>query len=393
MTEAVNHNEEIIEDLPIYSNFDSLNLKPELLQGIFSYGYEYPSAIQQKAIKPCIDRKDVIAQAQSGTGKTATFAISALQNIDIAKNDVQVLVLSPTRELAKQSNKVIMAIGDFLQIKSVLCVGGTNVQADIALLQQGQHIVVGTPGRVFDMMQRRALDTSYVTMFILDEADEMLSRGFNDQIYQIFQYLPKNVQIVLLSATMPIDVMDMANKFMNEPVKILVKQDSVTLQGIPQFYVMHDVESNKVDTLVELYKSLSVTQCVIFCNTRRKVEYIKDTLLSRSHVVAAIHGDMTQEERSQIMTQFRTGSARVLISTDLLSRGIDVQQVSLVINFEMPSSKEVYIHRIGRSGRFGRKGVAINLLIEDEAVKMRDIEKFYQTNITQMPQNIADLIK
>eukprot|EP00558_Chaetoceros_sp_UNC1202_P009903 CAMPEP_0197235852 /NCGR_PEP_ID=MMETSP1429-20130617/3176_1 /TAXON_ID=49237 /ORGANISM="Chaetoceros sp., Strain UNC1202" /LENGTH=409 /DNA_ID=CAMNT_0042694551 /DNA_START=32 /DNA_END=1261 /DNA_ORIENTATION=+ len=372
--------------------FDGMELPEELLRGIYAYGFEKPSAIQQRAIKPTILGKDLIAQAQSGTGKTATFAIGTLAKLDATVQQCQALILAPTRELAQQIQKVVIALGDYMDIKVHACVGGTAVRDDIRTLQGGVHIVVGTPGRVYDMINRRALRLDNIRQFFLDEADEMLSRGFKDQIYDIFKFLPETVQVCLFSATMPLEVLEVTHRFMREPVRILVKKDELTLEGIKQFYIAVDREDWKLDTLCDLYETLTITQAIIYCNTRRKVDWLREEMQNRDFTVSCMHGDMDQRERDIIMREFRSGSSRVLITTDLLARGIDVQQVSLVINFDLPTNRENYIHRIGRSGRFGRKGVAINFLTEGDVRYLRDIEQFYRTEITEMPMNVADLI-
>jgi len=372
--------------------FDGMSLNPELLRGIYAYGFEKPSAIQQRAIKPTMMGRDLIAQAQSGTGKTATFAIGTLARLDPALHECQALILAPTRELAQQISKVVLALGDYMNLKVHACVGGTAVRDDIRTLQQGVHIVVGTPGRVYDMISRRALKLNSIQQFFLDEADEMLSRGFKDQIYDIFKFLPETVQVCLFSATMPLDVLEVTERFMRTPVRILVKKDELTLEGIKQFYIAVDREEWKFDTLCDLYETLTITQAIIYCNTRRKVDWLQQHMQEKDFTVSCMHGDMDQRERDIIMREFRSGSSRVLITTDLLARGIDVQQVSLVINFDLPTNRENYIHRIGRSGRFGRKGVAINFLTESDVRYLRDIEQFYTTEITEMPMNVADLI-
>ncbi|KAL2829722.1 ATP-dependent RNA helicase eIF4A [Aspergillus cavernicola] len=350
----------------VTDSFDSMDLKAELLRGVYAYGFERPSAIQQRAILPIVKGSDVIAQAQSGTGKTATFSISALQKLDPNVKACQALIVAPTRELAQQIQKVVIAIGDFMNIECHACIGGTAVRDDMNALRNGPQIVVGTPGRIQDMIQRRVLKTDQMKMFILDEADEMLSRGFTEQIYDIFQLLPQSTQVVLLSATMPQDVLE--------------------------FYIAVEKEDWKLDTLSDLYETVTITQAVIFCNTRRKVDWLTDKLTARDFTVSAMHGDMEQGQRDVIMKEFRSGSSRVLIATDLLARGIDVQQVSLVINYDLPANRENYIHRIGRGGRFGRKGVAINFVTADDVRMMREIEQFYSTQIEEMPMNVADLI-
>jgi len=305
---------------------------------------------------------------------------------------VQALVMAPTRELASQIHKVVVALGDYMGVQCLCCVGGGKVQEDIARLDAGVHVIVGTPGRVMDMITRKALDTRNIKIFVLDEADEMLSRGFKEQIYEVFKTMPENAQVVLLSATMPTDVLEVAKKFMREPVKILVKKEELTLEGIRQFYVNVEKEDWKLDTLCDLYEHLTITQAVIFCNTRRKVDYLTQNMVSRNYPISSMHGDMDQKERSAIMHEFRSGSTRVLITTDLLARGIDVQQVSLVINFDLPTNRENYIHRIGRGGRFGRKGVAINFITEDDRRTLKELESFYNTSIEEMPMNVADLL-
>ncbi|CAN3360393.1 ATP-dependent RNA helicase eIF4A [Diutina catenulata] len=377
-------------DTVVYK-FDDLNLKPNIVRGIFGYGYESPSAIQQRAILPIIEGRDVLAQAQSGTGKTATFTISALQRIDENERSTQALILAPTRELALQIKNVITSIGLYLNVTVHASIGGTNLADDIEAFKSGAQIVVGTPGRVFDMIERRFFKTDKVKMFILDEADEMLSSGFKEQIYNIFRLLPETTQVVLLSATMPQDVLEVTTKFMNKPVRILVKKDELTLEGIKQFYINVELEDYKFDCLCDLYDSISVTQAVIFCNTRSKVEMLTTKLKAENFTVSAIHADLPQADRDTIMKEFRSGSSRILISTDLLARGIDVQQVSLVINYDLPSNKENYIHRIGRGGRFGRKGVAINFVTDRDVGMMREIEKFYSTQIEEMPADIGAL--
>jgi len=377
---------------PPAKSFDDMNLKDELLRGIYAYGFESPSVIQQRAVLPIIAGNDTIAQAQSGTGKTATFAISVLQRLDLQNKMCQALVLAPTRELAQQIRKVFQSLGDFLKVTSHACVGGTSVRDDIRTLTRGVQIVVGTPGRVGDMIRRNALSCKHVSMFVLDEADEMLSRGFRDQIYDVFQGLNQDVQVCLFSATMPEEVLEISTRFMRDPIRILVKKEQVTLEGIKQFYIAVEREQWKFETLCDLYETLTITQAIIYCNTRRKVDQLTDQMSAKDFTVSSMHGDMTPQEREAIMKEFRSGSSRVLITTDLLARGIDVQQVSLVINYDLPANRENYIHRIGRSGRFGRKGVAINFVTHEDVRTLREIEAFYNTKVEEMPSDLADLI-
>lgn len=376
----------------VHESFDDMRLRDELLRGVYAYGFERPSAIQQRGIAPVVQGRDTIAQAQSGTGKTATFVIASLQIIDLKLRDCQVLVLAPTRELAQQIHKVATHLGDYMKVSSHACVGGTAVQNDLRVMQSGIQLVVGTPGRVNDMINRNALKLDQLKLFCLDEADEMLSRGFKDQIYDVFQYLPANVQVCLFSATMPLEILNLTSRFMRDPVKILVKKEQLTLDGIKQFYVAVEREEYKLDTLCDLYETLTITQAIIYCNTRRKVDWLTDKMGQRDFTVSAMHGEMKQDERELIMKEFRSGSSRVLIATDLLARGIDVQQVSLVINYDLPSNRENYIHRIGRSGRFGRKGVAINFVTDEDVRTLREIEQFYNTKVEEMPMDVAELL-
>lgn len=328
------------DDYGAIGSFEDMGLPEELLRGVFSYGFEKPSAIQQNAIKPTMHGRDLIAQAQSGTGKTGTFAIGALATIDSKLRSVQSIILSPTRELAKQTRDVTAALGDYmdgLQVRA--CIGGrhVSVQEERRILRRGGiQVIAGTPGRVLDMIQSRALRLDGLSQVILDEADEMLSRGFREQVYEIFRYLPDSVQVCLFSATMPPEVLDVSKRFLRDPVRVLVKQDELTLEGIKQFLIAVQRDEYKLETLCDLYESVTINQAIIYCNTRQKAEWLEYQLTSRDFTVSCMHGDLDQQERDLVMREFRSGSSRVLISTDLLARGIDVQQVSLVINYEFP---------------------------------------------------------
>uniref|UniRef100_A0A6A7G2W4 RNA helicase n=1 Tax=Hirondellea gigas TaxID=1518452 RepID=A0A6A7G2W4_9CRUS len=374
-------------------SFDDMGLTPELLRGIYSYGFEKPSIIQQRAIVAVSTRKDLIAQAQSGTGKTATFCVGTLQNVDLNLRACQVLVMAPTRELAQQIFTVMDAVGQHMpNLMCHACVGGTSVREDIDVLRRGVHVVVGTPGRVNHMVDKAILNLRSLKSFVLDEADEMLSRGFKDQIYQTFQGIGSDVQVCLFSATMDKETIEITQRFMTSPIRILVKKEEVTLEGITQFYVKLDKEAWKFETLCDLYETLTINQSIIYCNTKRKVEWLTDRMRQRDHVVAATHGEMDPKSRKNVMEEFRKGESRVLITTDLMARGIDVQGVSLVINYDLPMHKESYIHRIGRSGRFGRKGVAINFVNEDsgDTLILKEIEEYYATSVEELPANVID---
>jgi len=376
-------------------SFDEMGLSNLLLRGIYGYGFEKPSAIQQRAIVPFVGGGDIIAQAQSGTGKTGAFTISTLQCLDWRKRrETQALILSPTRELAQQTQEVTARIGNYLAENTPFChtfVGGTRVQDDIAKLSAGVAVAVGTPGRVFDVMRRGALRTESLKILVLDEADEMLSQGFSEQIYEIFKFLPKDIQVCLFSATMPDEVLGLTGKFMRNPTRILVKKESLTLEGIKQFYVAVE-EEYKLETLMDLYDSVSIAQSVIFCNSRRKVDWLADQMNKKDFTVSFMHADMDRGEREKVMQTFKSGTSRVLITTDLLARGIDVQHVSIVINYDLPASKENYLHRIGRSGRYGRKGVAINMVSGADVSKLQDIQNHYHTQVDELPQDFSDLL-
>ena len=370
--------------------FDELNLKSELLRGIYGYGFEKPSAIQQKAILPIIKQRDVIAQAQSGTGKTAAFAIGSLQLVDVTKDEIQCLVLSPTRELAQQTSIVYQFLGECLKVKVTLLIGGTKVGADLDKLKEGPQVLVGSPGRVLDLIRRKQISLAYLQTFILDEADEMLSKGFIENIKEIISLIPTTTKILLFSATMPKEIVEITTKFMKDPAKILVKNEELTLEGIKQYYVYLKKE-DKLDVLLQIYRGIEIAQAIIYCNSKRSVDFVSEELKKKGHMVSSIHGDLKQFERDQVMRDFRNGATRVLITTDLLARGIDVYQVSLVINYELPREKETYIHRIGRSGRFGRKGNAINFVTPAEKDELDIIQKYYNTTIEALPTDLSEL--
>jgi len=286
---------------------------------------------------------------------------------------------------------VVHSIGEYLGIKVHACVGGTVVREDIRVLKQGQHVVVGTPGRVHDMMRRGFLKTDYLKLFILDEADEMLSRGFKPQIQDIFKFLPADIQICLFSATLPPEILRLTKHFMRSPAKILVQKEALTLDGIHQYYIAVEKHEWKIEVLLNLYSNLDIQQAIIYCNTKRRVDELERAMTEQDFVVASMHGEMDQHKREIVMKQFRSGAVRVLITTDLLARGIDVQQVGLVINYELPLQKENYIHRIGRAGRFGRKGTAINFVLPKDARFLKDLQDHYNTQIDEMPTDLDEL--
>lgn len=368
-------------DIPVYKTFEDMNLKQNILRGIFSHGFETPSYIQQKAIVQIQSKKDLIGQSQSGTGKTGAFTIGILNLLNEMVKGVQALILSPTRELSEQIYSVFVSISKYTKLKISLSVGGTVTEK-----LDDTNILIGTPGRVLDLLKNQKFNLRNCSVFTLDEADEMLSKGFKEQIYEIFQYVPNDIQVLLFSATMPPEIFEITKKFMRNPLNILVKNEELTLEGIRQYYVYVEEENWKFDTLSDLYKMFEITQGVIFCNSKQKVENLTQRLLEQKFMVSGIHSDVSN--RQAIMNDFKYGKTRILITTDLLARGIDVQHISLVINYDIPRSKEIYIHRIGRSGRFGRKGIAINFVSKQEAPLLKEIEKYYSTEINELPSDI-----
>jgi len=372
-------------------SFDSLDLKEELLRGIYAYGFEKPSDIQQLAIKPTILGRDIIAQARSGTGKTGTFATSILQRIDTDSLETQAIVLANTRELVEQIRSVIHSIGTFLNVKVDSFIGGTSTKNDILKLQKGVQIVVGTPGRVEDLINRKALNLDNIKMFVLDEADVMLSSGFIEQVKKIFQKLPPDVQVALFSATLTPEVKQITQKFMIDPVKIYLPLNEQTLEGIPQYFVALEKDSWKLDVIIDLYSTLTLGTTIIFCNNIKTVDILSQKLSEKDFAVSSIHGNMDQSERESKLLDLRTGKTTLLITTDILARGIDVQQLSMVVNYELPYSPETYIHRIGRCGRHGRKGIAINLITPQDIQKLKLIESQYQTEINMLPRDLSSL--
>ena len=392
VTPAVNElvkPEYVVKD---YVTFDEMPLPENLLRGIYTYGFEKPSAIQRKAIMPIADGHDLLAQAQSGTGKTGTFCIGSLCRVDPTIKDTQVLVLVPTRELSQQIEKVAQNIGQHVPITTYSATGGTPLRDDIKALEKGVHFVVGTPGRIFDLMRRNIIRRSAIRVLIMDEADQMLEDRFKEQVMCILGLgFPQQTRVSLFSATMPQEVIDIANEILQNPVKILIPPEDVTLDGIKQYYVDVENEEWKYDALADIYGNLTINQAIIYCNKRQKAEWLADKMTANGFTLNCIHGDMDVAERKKRMQDFRSGNVRVLISTDLLARGIDVQQVSLVINFELPPQRENYIHRIGRSGRYGRKGTAINILCKEERDALKDIEKFYSTTISELPNDLRSV--
>lgn len=375
--------------LKIIKEWDELEIQTKLLRGIYAHGFEKPSPIQQKAILPIIEGRDVIAQAQSGTGKTGCFTIAALQKVDIDNDNLQIIILSPTRELSQQIKSVIDSIAvNMKELKINLFIGGTNVNNDIMTLYKNPpHIAIGCPGRIHDLIKRKSIDIEHIKMIVLDEADEMLSIGFKDQIYNILQYLSNDLQVVLFSATIPKNLYSLTNKIMRDPVEIIVKTEMLTLEGIVQYYVNLLDDEEKYETIKDLFSVYSLSQCIIYCNSVKRVQELYNSMINDEFPVTLIHSNLDKEERLENYNSFSSGKKRVLISSNVTARGIDIQQVSTVINYDIPKSFETYLHRIGRSGRWGRKGTAINLITKRDVVLLKEIETFYSTEIKELPSN------
>jgi translation initiation factor 4A len=384
------------EQLPLgercFNSFEEMCLPDNLLRGVFGHGFERPSDIQRKGIVPIKEGRDILAQAQSGTGKTGTFTIGSLCRVDPALKRVQVLILVPVRELAQQIETVVKAISAHMGVSVYSATGGTPLRDDIRAIEKGAQFLIGTPGRIWDLMNRNVLHRDQIRVLIMDEADQMLEDRFKEQVMLILEKgFPKETQVALFSATMPQEVVEVANSLLQDPVRILIPPEAVPLDGIKQYYVMLQKEEWKYDTLCDLYQHLNINQALIYTNKRQRAEWLAEKMTGQGFPLSFIHGEMEVEERKRRMRDFRNGNVRVLISTDLLARGIDVQQVSLVINYELPTQRENYIHRIGRSGRFGRKGVTINLISADEATAMEEIEKHFGIKVEELPMDLAKL--
>lgn len=390
MDENLEHKEDQLE---IINNFDDMNLKENLLRGIYSYGFEKPSLIQSKSIPLIMKGKDLIAQSQSGTGKTGAFTIGMLQLINEEVIGCQGIIVAHTRELAQQIFDVISNLAYYTKIKIVLCMGGQDIrQTRKDLDEKKPIIVICTPGRILDLIKRRFVSTRFLKLLVIDEADEMLSTSFLDQLKNIILQIPQTTQICLFSATMPNGMLRITEKFMRDPERILIERENLTLEGIRQFYIKTEKELWKFETLCDLYEQISVSQTIIYVNSIRRGQDLKAELENKQFTVSLIHSNMNVYERNVIMKEFRNGATRILISTDLLSRGIDIQQISVVVNYDIPRNKDCYLHRIGRSGRFGRKGVAINLVTRNDERALYDIQDYYKIDIDPMPQNIQQFM-
>jgi len=370
-----------------HKNFDNLNIHEDILKGLYLHGFQKPSDIQIRGIKSINTGKDCIIQSQSGTGKTATYLLGIINRI--VNSTCKALVITPTRELAKQVYDVAVSICKYSNITTSLCVGGTEI------INHDQNIVIGTVGRIQHMINIKKLCIKNLNIFVLDEADNMVNEKEDECLKSIVRNIPELCQKVVISATLSSFVFEMTDSIMVDPIKILLKNINVAVDLINQFYVDVEVEENKFDVLIDLYNLISTTQAIIFCNTISKVTWLAEKLSAKNFPITTIHGKMSPKERNDIVQEFRDGKTRLLLTTDLLARGIDVPQVNLVICYDMPIDKETYIHRIGRCGRFGKKGVSISLIKMMDPSDTRLLNKMkhsYKIDINELPDNINEIL-
>lgn len=371
-------------------DFSKLNIKDEFLKGIYVYGFKDPSLIQIKGITSINTGKDCILQSQSGTGKTGTYLLGVLNNTPIDKKS---LIIAPTRELAKQIFGVAQEIGKYSKLKINIFIGGSNIKDDFINIDIS-NIIIGTIGRLKHLLKKKKNIYNSIKIFVCDEADNVFDNENND-IFDIISNLSQISQKILISATLNNNVFNISNKFLCDPIKILLKKDEIAVDLISQFYIDTEVEDYKLDVLLDLYNIISTTQAIIFCNTIRKVEWLAEELEKQNFPITAIHSKMSQDERNNIVDEFRDGKTRLLLTTDLLSRGIDIPDVNLVLNYDLPINKENYIHRIGRCGRFGKKGVSITMvkMTDNNEVKfLNRMKNYYNINIKEIPDNIEEYI-
>ncbi|RKO86773.1 P-loop containing nucleoside triphosphate hydrolase protein [Blyttiomyces helicus] len=366
------------------NEFEDYFLKRELLMGIFEAGFERPSPIQEESIPIALAGRDILARAKNGTGKTAAFTIPVLEKTNITKNEIQALLLVPTRELALQTSQVCKNLGKHMGVQVMVTTGGTTLKDDIMRLGQTVHILVGTPGRVLDLAGKGVADLSKCTTLVMDEADKLLSPEFQPIIEQLISFLKNERQILLYSATFPMIVKSFTDRYLTKPYEINLMEDALTLRGITQFYAYVE-ERQKVHCLNTLFSKLQINQSIIFCNSTSRVELLAKKITELGYSCFYIHAKMLQAHRNRVFHDFRNGKTRHLVCSDLLTRGIDIQAVNVVINFDFPKNAETYLHRIGRSGRFGHLGLAINLITYDDRFNLYKIEQELGTEIAPIP--------
>ncbi|KAL1543517.1 Envelope glycoprotein gp160 [Salvia divinorum] len=368
------------------NEFEDYFLKRELLMGIYEKGFERPSPIQEESIPIVLTGSDILARAKNGTGKTAAFCIPALEKIDQDKNCIQAVILVPTRELALQTSQVCKELGKHLQIEVMATTGGTSLKDDIMRLYQPVHLLVGTPGRILDLSRKGVCHLNECNMLIMDEADKLLSPEFQPSIEELISFLPTNRQILMFSATFPVTVKNFKDRYLRRPY-IINLMDELTLKGITQFYAFVE-ERQKVHCLNTLFSKLQINQSIIFCNSVNRVELLAKKITELGYSCFYIHAKMLQDHRNRVFHDFRNGACRNLVCTDLFTRGIDIQAVNVVINFDFPKNSETYLHRVGRSGRFGHLGLAVNLITYEDRFNLYRIEQELGTEIKQIPPHI-----
>jgi len=368
-------------------DFEDFNLNRELLRGIYEYGYEYPSPIQGESIPVALLGNHILARAKNGTGKTASFVIPILERLDTTQKHIQGLILVPTRELALQHAAFIKSIGKYINVEVVALTGGTSVREDVVRLKGTVHVVVATPGRLRDLCERSVASLAKCEMVAMDEADKLLSQEFVECVEDLLRMTPETRQIMLFSATFPIGVKAFKDKWMAERCSEINLMEELTLKGVTQYYAFVE-ERQKVQCLSALFSKLSINQAIIFCNSVQRVELLAKMISQSGTTCLYIHSHMDQADRNRVFHQFRKGMARNLVSSDLITRGIDIQSVNVVINFDFPTNSQSYLHRIGRSGRFGHLGLAINLITPQDRMALYRIEHELGTEITAIPPTI-----
>ncbi len=376
------------------NNFDELNLSENLLKGVYLHGFTQPSPIQIKGINSINTGKDCILQSQSGTGKTATYLLGIMNKLVENDKNCQSIIITPTRELADQVYNVAAVLSKYTSFKIVKCIGGTDITQSQNELKTAT-IVIGTIGRIHHMINNKKINIHNIKNLVLDEADDILFDGIPDKIQDIIDKLPIGMQMVLISATMCSNVFNFSKRLMHDPIKILLKNNEIIVDLISQFYIDIETEEYKFDTLLDLYNLLSTSQVIIFCNTIRKVEWLEQNLKQNNFPITVIHSNMTQQQRDDVIKEFREGKTRLLLTTDLLARGIDIPQVNMVINYDLPIDKETYVHRIGRCGRFDKKGVSITMIKTTDPYDIKTLNRmkyFYKMDIKEMPDNISTFL-
>ena len=375
-------------------NFETLGLREDILKGVYSYGFVDPSTIQSKGIGVIASKKDCILQSQSGTGKTATYLLGTLQNIDESKSHIQTVIITPTRELAEQVYEVGNNLAKYTNIKISLCVGGTNISV-FKKKAKKSHLIIGTIGRIYHMMEENVFNLKELSQLTLDEADNLLAKNYSNKVLDMIKQTESTCQKCFISATVNKNLREIAKKLLNEPDMVLLKKEEVQVKAIKNFYLDTEEEEYKFDTLIDLYQIISTSHTMIFCNSINKIEFLKNKLEEEGFPTTTIHGGLEQNERSKIVNEFRDGKTRILLTTDLLARGIDIPEVKLVINYDLPKNHETFIHRIGRSGRFGKKGVSISFVKMEDFKDKKNFESLishYDLQMEEVPENISSYL-